>query len=519
MIDHSGSDLPLRENCDPRFPTRVALGTLVGVMTCLLFACMLILMYWLRTGSNGNSLTGDGNGNGTGTGHLAGDGTASVNDANGVADVNRDGDPDASDSATGDHQSSETEELTQKEDAGHGDQTAQSDNGEESGTEPAAAKKKSERESYVIAPLEDLGKVDPGQEEPGKPVAARPPGMFSGRNAEARKKLAASEGGTEGSEAAVELGLSWMAKHQDKDGHWSLHEFNHTGDCDRQCADAGANSDVAATGFGLLPFLGAGYTHKTGKYKSTVKKGLDWLIEDQQKDGTFTHCHGEGYAQGIGSMALCEAYAMTKDPSLKTPAQRAVEFIARAQHKGGGWRYSPGDPGDTSVTGWQVIALRSAQQGGLQIPKQVFPKLNQYLDSVQTDPKGGGYSYMPLSSARTLTMTAEGLLCRIYSSWNTKRPGLEAGVQYLMTHPPKENSEFYYWYYATQVLHHHGGKPWQEWNVAMRELLITLQEKDGHETGSWDPVGGHDVSGGRIYTTSLALLTLEVYYRHKRAYE
>ena len=312
--------------------------------------------------------------------------------------------------------------------------------------------------------------------------------------------------------------MKWLADHQDKDGHWSLHEFHAAGECNGQCSSPGSVSDAAGTGFGLLPFLGAGYTHQSGKYKKTVKTGLDWLIADQTKEGTFRHCDaGTLYAHGIASIALCEAWAMTKDPKLKQPAQRSIDYIVKAQHGQGGWRYSPGMAGDTSVTGWQVIALRSAQQGGLHVPKGVMTKVSVFLDSVQTDRKGGGYGYTP-GGGGSDAMTAEGLLCRIYTSWNSKRPGLEAGVQYLLSHPPQQGGDLYYWYYATQVLHHYGGEPWEEWNPVMRDLLIDSQSTEGHESGSWAPQGGHDGAGGRVYATSLSLLTLEVYYRHKRMF-
>ena len=224
------------------------------------------------------------------------------------------------------------------------------------------------------------------------------------------------------------------------------------------------------------------------------------------------------YAHGIATIALCEAYAMTKDPKLKTPAQNAIDYIVDAQHAGGGWRYGPGQPGDTSVSGWQVIALRSAQQGGLKVPESVFTKLSRYLDSVQTDKQGSGYRYMP-GDRITDAMIAEGLLCRIYSSKKLRRNELHAGVAYLQEHLPRVGGELYYWYYGTQVMHHYGGAPWDEWNHVMRDLLIESQETDGHPKGSWAPQGGHDSSGGRVYATSLALLTLEVYYRHKRAFE
>ena len=518
--DATESDVQLRDEHDLRFSARVAVGTLVGVMTCLLFATLLMLVSWLRLNSTGNSLAGEAGGRGTGAGDKAGDGTSSDDDAQGDSDQNVAGDTDPSASASAGHDGSETGSHAKTEEAGSTSaETAQKDAPEADGTGTVVAKKTPERPSFVITPIEQLQQDRSDDDGVKNPAAARAPGMFSGRDAEARKKLAESEGGSEGSEEAVELGLRWMAKHQDKDGHWSLVQFHAAGECNGQCSRPGSvPSDAAGTGFGLLPFLGAGYTHQSGKYKTTVKDGLDWLIADQTKEGTFLHCQGGTlYAHGIASIAMCEAYAMTKDPKLKVPAQRAIDYMVKAQHGQGGWRYSPGMAGDTSVTGWQVIALRSAQQGGLRFPKDVMPKVSKFLDSVQTDEKGGGYAYTPGGGA-TPNMVAEGLLCRIYTSWKSKRPGLEAGVQYLLAHPPQTGGEFYYWYYATQVMHHYGGDPWEEWNPPMRDLLIDLQATEGHESGSWAPPGGHDGSGGRIYATSLALLTLEVYYRHKREF-
>ena len=508
-----------------RFRTRVAVGTLIGVMTCLLFALLLMLTIWqpqahefVHAGSGSGEGSGHRTGNGMGAGHAdTSDAGASGSDNATVAgmtesttdsssgDINSDigGDPNAPDSGT-----------------------AESGVAQQQSSEPLLAKgtgvddsKKQPPQSFVVPAIDTIQAQRGPEEGIETPGAASLPGMFAGRNAEQRKKLAEEEGGSEASEAAVENGLKWLSKHQDKDGCWSLDKFNAAGDCNGQCSMTGTSSDAAGTGFGVLPFLGAGYTHKTGRYQTTVRKSLDWLIQDQNKDGSFRSSGGGNmYAHGIASLALCEAYAMTKDPALKTPAQRAIDYIVRAQHAQGGWRYTPGTPGDTSVTGWQVIALQSARQGGLRFPKDVLPKVTQYLDSVQTDKKGAGYRYMP-GGGITDAMVAEGLLCRIYTSWNSKRPGLDAGVQYLLTHPPRNGGELYYWYYATQVMHHYSGEAWQEWNTQMRDLLLELQSKDGHESGSWAPQGGHDRSGGRVYSTSLALLTLEVYYRHKRELE
>lgn len=501
------------------FRTRVAIGTFIGVMTCLLFACLLMLAIWLPN-QHGGSLAGiTGGGGGTGAGNANGDGTSSNNDADGDNDRTVAGAADSKTDTSAGIDGQHSGVAANEKESGAAELNApQDDTSAEKGTGTVEVAKSSQKLAFMVPSLDRL-QSDPSDDDGAADAStARSPGMFAGRDAEQRKKLAESEGGNDASESAVERGLKWLADHQDKDGHWSLNAFHTGGQCNGRCSRQGMASDTAGTGFGLLPFLGAGYTHQSGKYKKTVKEGLDWLIDDQTKEGTFQHCAGGTlYAHGIASIALCEAYAMTKDPKLKRPAQRSIDFIVKAQHDGGGWRYQPGMAGDTSVTGWQVIALRSAQQGGLQFPKSVMTKVSKYLDSAQTDPKGGGYGYTP-GGGGSDAMVAEGLLCRIYTSWNSKRPGLEAGVQYLTSHPPVRGGEHYYWYYATQVVHHYGGKPWQEWNPVMRDLLIDSQSKDGHESGSWAPGRGHDGAGGRIYATSLALLTLEVYYRHKRMF-
>jgi hypothetical protein len=277
----------------------------------------------------------------------------------------------------------------------------------------------------------------------------------------------------------------------------------------------------------LLPFLGAGQTHLHGRYSETVKAGLGYLLRQQQPDGSMIgQGVGQMYAHGIGTIVLCEAYAMTDDSDLREPAERAVRFIVNAQHGAGGWRYGPGQPGDTSVVGWQLMALRSAKMAGFEVPEQTFDRASHFLDQVSGDSIGGRYSYQP-GGGWTPTMTAEGLLCREYLGWPKDHPGLQTGVQLLLHDhlPDRRSSNIYLWYYATQVMHHLGGEEWETWNSAIRTALLEMQETQGHEAGSWDPRGGvstigrHDMqAGGRIYMTSLAICTLEVYYRHLPIY-
>ncbi|MFC1757868.1 prenyltransferase/squalene oxidase repeat-containing protein [Planctomycetota bacterium] len=351
-------------------------------------------------------------------------------------------------------------------------------------------------------------------------ILAELPEMFEGRSREKRKQLVRSDGGTDESEAAVELGLNWLANHQSDDGSWSLGQFHMTGECAGQCRSGGIESKTAGTALALLPFLGAGYTPASKRYGDVVNAGIDWLVRDQLKNGSFRNCGGGSlYAHGQASMVLCEALALTSDESLFEPANLAIQYIINAQHKSGGWRYSPLSPGDTSVTGWQLLALRSSLAAGVGVPKNVFETTETFLDAVQVDKLGGKYAYMP-NRAVTNAMTAEGLLCRQYTGWAKDKEGFEIGSNFILQRLPNSASpDMYYWYYATQVMHHIGGDKWKRWNTAIRETLIEMQEKDGHPAGSWTPNGGHSHAGGRIFMTSMAICTLEVYYRHAPLFE
>ena len=347
--------------------------------------------------------------------------------------------------------------------------------------------------------------------------------MFTGRDPRRRARLVEDSGGTSATEAAVARGLVFLARHQGADGSWSLRSFNRTEDCDRTCSGAGGvRSPVAATALALLPFLGADQTHRKGDYREQVLNGLDWLVQHQGKDGSLCD-GGDMYAHGQAAIALCEAYALTRDSQLRQPAQQALDFIVRAQHSGGGWRYKAKQPGDTSVVGWQLMALKSGQMAYLRVPRRAFDQSGRFLTLVQTDSYGGLYCYQR-GRRHTPAMTAEALLCRQYLGWPREHAGMRAGVEYLLQHlPDSRKPNIYYWYYATQVMHHFGGKPWEEWNAKMSYALVAMQETTGHAAGSWAPKGqgtegGFAEHAGRIYMTSLAICILEVYYRHMPIY-
>jgi len=346
-------------------------------------------------------------------------------------------------------------------------------------------------------------------------------------SAEMRGKMVKKYGGTDGSEKAVAAALRWIAEHQVLDqnagplfGSWN---FDHRpGRCRGRCTHAGSAARAApgATAMALLPFFGAGQTHMEGSYKKEVEAGLGFLVRSQKQDGGFNDPDGNMYSHGICAIALCEAYAMTHDKRLQVPAQAALDFIARAQDPvGGGWRYQPRQAGDTSVVGWQLMALKSGHMGYLQVHPNVIAGSVRFLDTVSAE-NGAFYGYA--TPGRGSATTAVGLLCRMYLGWDKQNPSLAKGVEFLSKAGPSMSgtrSNMYFNYYATQVMRHYGGEHWEKWNVKMRDFLVKEQSKNGHMTGSWSFEAGHAAEkGGRLYNTSMATMILEVYYRHLPIY-
>jgi len=340
---------------------------------------------------------------------------------------------------------------------------------------------------------------------------------LDGRQKGSKEALLAKYGGTATTEESVRLALEWLKRNQRRDGFWSLTGPYRDG--------ATGENRPAATAMALLAFQGAGHTHKEGAYRKEVERAWTALLDLQDRDGAFA---SEGvynhrlYSQAQCTIALCELYGMTKDPQYKKQAQLAVDYAVRIQSRQGGWRYTPGEDADLSVTGWFVMALQSAMMAGLEVPSPKLDRISEYLDSVASD-NGTRYSYRREERGPTVVMTAEALLCRQYLNWARNDPRLVDGVEYILQNPIDFDGDknAYYWYYATQVTHHMEGDYWKQWNKVMREVVPKKQEKTGPESGSWSPDGDRwgQTYAGRLYETCMCVYMLEVYYRHLPIYK
>jgi hypothetical protein len=369
--------------------------------------------------------------------------------------------------------------------------------------------------------------------------------LLSGRKPGQREKAARQNGGTPASENAVNLAMKWIADHQLPDGNWSFDHRAGPG-THRTSPNPGdfTRSPRAATAMALLVFLGAGQTQLEGDYTQTVEKGLAWLVSNAQKTRngwSWEEDQGGLYNHGLAAIALCEAYAMTGDVRLLEPAKQALRYVEYSQDPyGGGWRYVPRTRGDLSVSGWQVMAIKSAHMCGLEVDADVIRKTRRFLNFVSSE-SGAFYGYTDPTAVgeRRKGMTAVGLLCQIYMGWSRDNPALGTGVKWLGDRGPeigdwkagqdvseaqkdKFRSGMYYNYYATQVMSQYGGEKWTKWNEEMRDFLVATQVTAGAAKGSWffqDPDESGYVHGGRLYATTLAAMTLEVYYRYLPLYD
>lgn len=410
-------------------------------------------------------------------------------------------------------------------------------------------------------------------EEP-KPaiVANTPKGLYAERTKPKTPEWLAARGGTSESQQAVEDGLNWLARHQGGEGHWGADCLgtgaNSRCDQNAPCQVPGGAYEIAHTGLALLAFQAAGhYYFNDQKYSGQVAKGLDYLVQEQAPDGSIVGSLNPTaeqikagarfnqyfmYEHAMGTFALCEACAVAiaerkkSDPRYQAAAQRAVDFIVSVQHNDGGWRYQvdPKERSDCSVSGWPMLALKTAREAKVRISPQTIPRMMRFFAAHYAD----GRTNYQIRTPGTDALTGVGMMAVEFFEHNLGSPIVQGGAAYLAGQAdalapqaanaafaefrfpdmkglpagfapflPVPGNNYYLWYNCTMAMFQVGGEPWQRWNGALRDRLIAMQVPgEGCDRGSWPPNDSYSGQGGRIYSTALAVLTLEVYYRFQR---
>ncbi len=352
------------------------------------------------------------------------------------------------------------------------------------------------------------------------------PQLYKLRMMPNRAAIAVARGGSSDTEAAVQAALQWLAKTQKEDGRWDPRETG-AGDerkvLGQDRGGCGTNADTGITGLATLAFLGAGQTHLEGENRVVVQKALEFLIRNQAADGSLAgnaRLYARMYCHSMALLAISEALAVTGDKRLLDAVEKGVHYSVRAQNPvDGGWRYQPNDRGDMSQFGWQVMSLHSASIGGVQVSPQTIQRMHMFLDLCSSGQHQGLAAYRPGQGVST-TMTAEALLSRYFMKENVSQATVAEAQQRILQESPTESKiNLYYWYYATMALYHSGGQAWDQWNVAMQKTLLPMQIQSGIDQGSWAPDGLWAGYGGRVYSTAMATLCLEVYYRYLPIFE
>jgi len=394
-------------------------------------------------------------------------------------------------------------------------------------------------------------------------------------------------GATQGTEKAVLEGLRWLVRHQRTDGSWGIVSLKSICDTDKPCFDPKESytehADEGLTAMALLCFLGAGYSHESKqdlvdtarakRYKigEVIKNGLMWLVKRQNEQGYFSKDQVFMYNEALCALALTEAYGLTQNRYWKEPAQKAINFLQKARRPNPsgtgswGWRYQsrqeieakyPGGSldetgkkelfdSDTSVTGWVIMALKSAIISGLQVDKNsmdgglAFVKYCTANDGLvgYNDPKNAGltvqgrgddkFDYHPTS------MTSLGICIRIFCEHDPNDPFFEPAALRMVKDLPtidkdRRKIDYYYWYYGSMALNQldgpdsprKSGKYWGPWNKAMVDAVVSLQDTQERSCnrGGWMQPDRWAYAGGPIYSTAINVLTLEVYYRYENAF-
>ena len=288
---------------------------------------------------------------------------------------------------------------------------------------------------------------------------------------------------------AIDQGLAYLARAQNKDGSFGGGSYNR---------------HVGITAIAAMAFLADGHTPGRGKYGDQVQRGLDFILANSTESGLIAAdtSHGPMYGHGFATLFLGEVYGMTRDERIREPLLKAVRLIVKSQNHQGGWRYHPIPyDADISVTICQIMALRSARNAGIAVPKETIDAAIRYVKNCQ-NPADGGFRYMISSGSSAFPRSAAGVASLFYAGIYDG-PEIARGVKYLIRATQAGNDSGHFWYghyYCSQAMFLAGGEHWADYYPRIRDNLIAQQGSNG----SWN--SGH----GSAYATGMGLLVLQI---------
>ena len=303
---------------------------------------------------------------------------------------------------------------------------------------------------------------------------------------------------TPGMEESIQRGLRFLASIQNDDGSFGRGQFSHHAGITALCG---------------LAFMADGHLPSRGAYGDNVRRALEFVLSSATETGLLAaeNSHGPMYGHGFATLFLGEIYGMnSEDARVRDTLTRAIDLIINSQNQEGGWRYNPVPyDADISVTICEVMALRSARNAGIKVPKETIERAIAYVRSCQNS--DGGFRYMSTTGTSAWPRTAAGVASLYYAGVYSDN-SIDRGLNYLIDavnpdggNAGAETHYFYGHYYAVQAMYLAGGKRWAQWWPNIRDEMISKQAVNG---------GWMDYQAGQAYSTSMALIVLQMPKRY-----
>jgi hypothetical protein len=310
----------------------------------------------------------------------------------------------------------------------------------------------------------------------------------------------------EKTDAVIKGALKWLVSKQTPSGGW-------------WSADEEQRHPVAITGYTLLAFMAAGQLPGEGEFGKAVSAGMQYLLDATAPDGLIGN-RNDGqymYGHGIATIAIAELYGQTRAPAIRAKLDRMIKVILAAQNPEGGWRYRPiARDADISVTVLQVVALRAARNGGLDIPQAVIDKAVKYVKACY-HAESGGFGYQPRREpgfARTAAAIYSLQVCGLYEDEMVKK-----GSDYLIKHTKEQDQWFTYGhFYAAPAQYMIGGDTWRHWYTTIKGVLLKAVVTEG-ATSHWETKLDQGRAVGPVYCTAVYTMILAMPYHYVPLYQ
>ena len=312
----------------------------------------------------------------------------------------------------------------------------------------------------------------------------------------------------ERTEAVIKGALKWLASKQLPNGAWGASGMEQ-------------QHQVAMTGYTLMAFQAAGQLPGEGEHGKNVSLGMSFLADQITPEGLFANRNSGQYmyGHGVACIALAELYGTTKSPTLRPKLEKAIKLINASQNREGGWRYRPvASDADVSVTVLQVVALRAAKNGGIDVPQKTIDDAVRYVKACQ-HAASGGFAYQPGRDpgfARTAAAIYSLQVCGLYDD-----PMVAKGSEYLFKNWQKSDNWFTYGnFYAAPAQYMIGGESWAKWYGQVKGVLLKAVSNVRGDLYYWEPTLDAGQGGvGPVYCTAVYTMILAMPYHYIPLYQ